>query len=463
MAEQAEAASEARAAPPTRIIVATALASALAPLNSTMLSVALSSIGATLHESESTLTRAIVTPYLVASIVMQAPGGKLGDLLGHRRALALGQTLFAIGAVLAVAAPNLVALTVARVAMATAGALVVPSAMALLRNELPLELRGRAFGAFGATMSLAAAVGPLLGGQLTSLFGWRSVFAVNLVVLPISMLLARGPAHAPTAPAKARAPIRFDWLGSVLLGVSLGAWVIGVGKGRAPNVALLGVGLVAFVAFVLHERRHATPVVDLSLLANLPFLSGGLIIALHNLAMYALLFELPTIAGIVLHADAHQTGPMLVSIMGPMVVFSLVAGRLTDALGPRTIAFVGTLSAAAGLSLLLFTPLDSMRSLVPGMVVVGAGLGLTTSPSQSASLGAVRPEQSGVAAGMMATLRYLGGIIGTLILSFVLVPTTDTAIAIAAHHAGLRVFLAATCLAIPFTWLLPAKVERRRT
>jgi MFS family permease len=460
VADHAEA-TGARPALPARVIAASALAAALAPLNATMLSVALSSIGVSLHESESTLTRAIVTPYLVASIIMQAPGGKLGDLLGHRRALALGQALFAVGSVVAMLAPNLVALALARVAMATAGALVLPSAMALLRNELPVESRGRAFGEFGAVLSLAAAVGPLVGGQLTSRFGWRSVFAVNLVVLLLSRVLARGSSHEGEAPAAPRAPAGFDGLGSVLLGVALAAWVLGVSRGRDPNLSLLGAGLAAFIAFVLHERRHANPVVDLSLLTNVPFLAGGVIIALHNLAMYALLFELPAVAGVVLRANAQQTGPMLVSIMGPMVVSSLVAGRLTDAIGPRLVASVGTLATAAGIALLLVTPLESMGSLTPGMLLAGAGLGLATSPSQSASLGVVRPEQSGSVAGLLSTLRFLGGIIGTLALSFVLVPTADASVAIAAHRAGLRIFLGAACLAIPFAWLLPARVKPR--
>ena len=238
--------------------------------------------------------------------------------------------------------------------------------------------------------------------------------------------------------------------------------MLGVGKGRAPNLGLLAAGLGLLVVFVLHERRHSSPVVDLSLLRNLPFVSGGIIIALHNLAMYALLFELPTVCGVVLHAGPHQTGPLLVAIMAPMVVFSLVAGRLTDAFGPRLIASLGTLSAAGGLAILLATPIDSMHALVPGMLVIGAGLGLTTSPSQSASMSAVRPDQSGVAAGMMATLRYLGGIVGTLILSIVLVPTAEASVAIASHHTGLTIFLGAACAAIPLAWLLPARVERRR-
>jgi EmrB/QacA subfamily drug resistance transporter len=445
---------------PTRVIVATALAAALAPLNSTMLSVALRDIGASLGETESTLTRALVTPYLVASVVMQAPGGKLGDLLGHRRALMLGQLVFAAGALVAVLAPGLAELAIARVAMASAGALIVPSAMALLRNELPPEVRGRAFGAFGATMSLAAAIGPLVGGQLTSALGWRSVFAVNLIVLPLSALLARGSHGA--AGAKRASSGGFDWLGSVLLGASLAAWVLGVGRGRAPNVGLLVAGLVLLVVFVLHERRHPSPVVELSLLKNAPFVAGGVMIALHNLAMYALLFELPAVCGIVLGASARQTGPLLVSIMGPMVIGSLVAGRLTDSLGARSVAAMGALVTAGGFGLLLATPMTAMMSLVPGLLVVGAGLGLSTSPTQSASMSAVPPESSGVAAGLMATLRYLGGIVGTLVLSIVLSDATDASAALAAHRTALMIFLGAACVAIPCAWALPVKARAAR-
>jgi MFS family permease len=443
-----------------RVVAATALASALTPLNSTMLSVALRPIGATFHTSEAVLTRALVTSYLVTSIVMQAPCGKIGDQLGHRRALHLGQVAFGVGAVLAVVAPSLVWVVIARVAMAAAGALIVPSAMALLRTELPPEMRGRAFGVFGATMALAAALGPLVGGQIEFAVGWRAVFAVNLVLLPLSAILAgRSSPHAEVRSRPVRP--RFDFAGTLLLAASLGSLVVGVGRGGAFNWPLLAGCPLLLAAFVAVERRHVAPVVDLSLLAEPVFVASGMLIALQNLAMYALLFELPTTCGIVLGAGANRTGGLLVAITAPMVVLAPVAGRLADAFGARKVALAGALLAALGVAVLLMTPLESMLSPVPGLVLAGAGLGLSGAPAQSAGMSAAPADRGGVAAGMMATMRYVGGVAGTLALGILMVHAESPALALAAHRRALAVFLVALVLAAVSALRLPGKAEAR--
>ena len=152
-------------------LLAAALAAALMPLNSTMIAVALPDISAEFDADPAVVTQALVTSYLVAAIVLQSPAGKLGDRLGHARMVVSGQVLVGAGALLGFLAPSLVSLTVARVLMAAGGAVLVPATVALLRHTLPPERRGRAFGAFGAVMALAAALGPLLGGALVDAFG----------------------------------------------------------------------------------------------------------------------------------------------------------------------------------------------------------------------------------------------------------------------------------------------------
>ena len=442
-----------------RVVAATALASGLAPLNSTMLTVALRPIGATFHASNAALTRALVTSYLVTSIVMQAPCGKIGDRLGHRHALRLGQLAFGFGAIVAVVSPSLVWLVIARVAMAAAGALVVPSAMALLRTELPAELRGRAFGVFGAAMALAAALGPLIGGQVAFAVGWRAVFAVNLVLLPISFVLA-GPTP-PKSLMRAPAPQpSFDFVGTALLAGGLGSLVVGVGRGGVLNLPFLAACPILLAAFVAVERRHPAPIVDLSLLQRPVFVASGLLIALQNLAMYALLFELPTTCGIVLGAETNRTGGLLVAITAPMVILAPIAGRLTDALGARKIAVLGATFAVLGVGVLLATPLRSLAAPVPGLILTGIGIGLSGAPAQSAGMSAAPADRGGVAAGMMATMRYLGGVAGTLVLGILLVQTESPEVALAAHRKALVVFLVSLVLATVCALLLPTKEDR---
>lgn len=439
---------------PRRLVAALALSSMLTPLNSTMLSVVLAPIGREFHPPEGLLTQVLVTSYLITSIVMQAPAGKLGDRLGHRTTLALGQGAFLVGSLAAFAAPSFVLLGVARVVMATGGALIVPSATALLRIELPPAKRGQAFGAFGASMALSAAIGPMLGGFITAHASWRATFLVNLLVLPVAALLARAP-HAASTSAKALRGFRFDATGSLLLGAALSTIVIGTRLAGHHRIIVIGAGLAIGLAFVVWELRHPEPVVDLSLLTHKAFLAGGLIIALHNLAMYGLLFELPGALDKVLGLGTHQTGPLLGALMVSMVIASPVAGRLSDRLGARLVAVTGCTVALMGIGALLVLPLESPRSAIPGLVLMGLGLGLSASPAQASAMGDVPPEVSGVAAALLATLRYLGGVTGIVILGFLWSNSDVPTVALMQHKQTLHYFSAALALALMCAMLLP--------
>ena len=184
-------------------LVAACLSASLMPLNSTMIAVAVPDISDEFGRDPALVTQALVTSYLIAAVVLQSPAGKVGDRIGHARMLAIGQVLVAAGALVGFLAPSLGLLIVARMLMAAGGAALVPSTLALLRHELPPERRGRAFGAFGATMALSAALGPVVGGELVQAFGWPSVFAANLPVLGVSVALAAFAGRVATEPGRA--------------------------------------------------------------------------------------------------------------------------------------------------------------------------------------------------------------------------------------------------------------------
>lgn len=305
-------------------------------------------------------------------------------------------------------------------------------------------------------MALSAAAGPLAGGQITAAVGFRGVFAVNLVLLPISALLAGAPARSQTAAPK-RAP--FDVGGTLLLGAALGALVLGVGRGGGTDGRLLAASASSFVALAWIERRAQAPIVDVTLLRRPVFVTSGLLIATQNLAMYAL-FELPAIAGIVLDADASSAGRLLVFVMAPMVVCSPLAGRLADSFGARRVAVAGAASALAGMVLLLATPLSSLAAPIPALLLVGAGFGLSGSPAQAAGMSAIPAEESGAAAGLMSTLRDLGGVAGTLVLGLVLPSTRERALVLSAHHAALRAFVVALACAFALPGSARPRVPR---
>lgn len=441
---------------PVRLLAAVALSVALAPLNSTMVAVALPEMARALQADSGVLRQALVTSYLLTNIVLQSLGGKLGDRLSHRRALGLGQLLFVVGAALAYVWPVLTALTVARVVMAAGGAIMVPSAAALIRTELPPEVRGRAFGAFGAVMGLSASIGPMVGGLLVGHFGWTSIFLANIPVLVLSAALAHiGAAERPGAMTPSAPRPRFDIVGSALLGASLMGLILGLEHGHLRWAAALGA--LGLVPFVLWERRAADPVIDFSLFKRRAFVSGSLIITIQNFAMYATLFELPQVAGRLFSVGPRDVGNTLLAMMGAMVVASPVAGRASDRFGARAVALSGCLLALGGMILLAARPLSALADAIPALMMLGAGLGLTSAPSQSAAMSDVPRDKSGMAAGLTSTMRYVGGVAGLTVLGLVLTDRPAGDVVLHEHTTAISIFCVSLLLTIGCAFILPGR------
>jgi EmrB/QacA subfamily drug resistance transporter len=434
------------------------LAASLSPLGSTMIAVALPSIGAELGVGSGSLTQWLVSSYLIVGIAAMSPGGRLGDRIGHRRGLVLGMTIYGIGSVVGFTVATLPSLAFARIAMAAGGAMTVPATMALLRNLVPIQKRPRAFGYFGSVMGTAAAIGPLVGGELTAQFGWRSVFIANIPVILLSYYLIRLTTKAEKRPARAAAPesTRFDILGSLLLGLGLTLLVVAA---QMPVSALLAPafgGAVLLVVFVWWERRVAEPVLDLRLFLQPTFTAASLIIGLQNLAMYSLLFQLPIFFEQVRAVEAGMIGRTIIAMMIAMIICSPLGGRASELVGARITAFVGTLTSLLGVYLLSdFQALQSPNDTLIGLILVGAGLGLSSAPSQAAAMSAVTRGNAGMAGGAVSTARYIGGVIGISALGYLL---RGGQAAADAHSSAAVVYLAALVLAALSALALPGRV-----
>jgi EmrB/QacA subfamily drug resistance transporter len=443
-----------------RLLVAVVLSAALAPLNSTMVAVALPEISRTLHADSGALRAGLVTSYLLTNLVLQSPGGKLGDRIGHRRALALGQLVFAVGAAFACLWPVLPVLSAARIVMAAGGAILVPSATALLRTELPKEVRARAFGVLGAVMALAAGTGPKLGGILVGRFGWTSIFLANVPVLLLSGALAHiGAPRTPAAAAPAAPRPRFDILGSVLLGVALSGIVLGCENAHLRFAAVLGV--LGFVPFVLWERRAADPVVDFSLFKRRTFMAVCLIIGFQHVALYAVFFELPQVAGRLFGVGPREVGSTLAALMAATVVASAISGRASERFGARLMVVIGCVLTLAGMVLLALRPLHALTDAIPALALLGAGLGLTSAPSQSEAMSDVPREKSGMAAGLALTMRYFGGVTGVTMLGFVLTDAPAPEVVLREHTTAVLVCCGPLIVALGCALALPRRDPAR--
>src|SRR6185436_2864307 len=171
------------------VLASAALGASLTPLNSTMVAVALPALSMEFRAPAATVTLFVITGYLIATIVSQMPAGSIADRVGYARALTWGRWIFGVGAAAGMLAPSLAFVVVGRLLMAAGGALIIPTAMALVRIAVPPERRSRAFGIMGSVMGGAAALGPALGSWMAQHFGWRSLFVISVPLLLLSWML----------------------------------------------------------------------------------------------------------------------------------------------------------------------------------------------------------------------------------------------------------------------------------
>jgi EmrB/QacA subfamily drug resistance transporter len=441
------------------VLVPVALGTMLAPLNSTMIAVALPEL---LEDFSRSLAWGswIVTSYLVAMAAVQPLGGSLGDRYGRRRLFLIGLTLFLAATVIAALSWSIEVLIAARTVQAIAGAMAIPNGTALVRSLIPPERRGRAFGNVGAAIAAAAGLGPPIGGILTAALGWRWIFAANLLLLAPALVLGwRLPADSP-APQRGR----FDLRGATLLTIGLVSLVLALTIWRLPGASLglaPAFGLFAAVAILVliwHAKRSPNPVLNLALLRARGFTPAVTNVLLSNLAMYTLLLSLPLfLAGWSTWGSA-QVGLLLAGLSLPTILLSPLGGRLSDRVGRRAPVVVGACLISLGiLPFLAIGPSWSWPLYLLPLILVGAGLGLSMAPVQATAIETAPSSQAGQAAGLFSTMRYLGSILGSSIMAAVLIGPTPPVENFRLLYTAL--FLSA-CGAIFASWRLPVWLKR---
>ena len=430
------------------------LSAMLVPLGSTMIAVALPSIGLEFSRTPGELTQWLVTSYLMINIIALGPGGKLGDHWGYGRTLRLGQWLFGAGCVLPIVFHYFEALVASRILMALGGAMMVPTVMAVFKITVPEEKRHRVFGYLGGMMGFAAALGPSLGGLLVQHFGWGAIFLMNLPPLLLSVFFSVGffkeVLHETPAVA-----FKFDWAGTLLMALALVCLVAGM----KDQSVLLVPALLLMATFIWWQAKTPQPLIDLKLFSNRPFAAGCAIVGLQNLGMYAVLFQLPYLLKLLYQWGPEQTGHTMTTFMVSMMVASMLGGRIAEAIGVRVTCVTGSLISVTGLLWLsMLTPEKPPLHIAGGLVLAGIGLGLVNGPSQSAAMGTVARTMSGIASGVISTCRYLGGVVGISVLTLLL-SAPASAQSLAPYHLALLVFAGSFFVAAMVALLLPAHLK----
>ena len=396
------------------ILITIALGGILAPLNSTMIAVALPRIMEA-FEAPLTSTGWLVTAYLIAMASLQPITGKLGDRLGRRHLILGGLIYFACASVGAATASHFWVLLFFRIQQAIAGAVLLPNGVALMREVVPENRRASRFGIVGSAMALSATAGPPLGGFLIAVADWHAIFYVNLAFILPALFLGRRvlPKHL-----KSQVDSPFDFRGTFLLGVVLmgAAGLLILDMADLWIYGLMGVFVVA-IYFFRYEWQHADPVLQLAFFRIRQFAAANGAVALSNLAMYSTMLAVPILLSRQNGWSSTQTGLVLTALMASSVIFAPIGGHLADRWGRRWPAFGGLLLFSFGLLPLALTGGEvSIVVLVSCLGVSGIGLGIAGAGIQTSAVEAVERQQAGAASGIYATSRYLGSIIGSSVL-----------------------------------------------
>ncbi|HEV7656192.1 MAG TPA: DHA2 family efflux MFS transporter permease subunit [Mycobacteriales bacterium] len=402
-------------------LVAVCLGTFMLLLDITIVNVALPDIQTALGASFSGL-QWVVDAYALTLAALLLTAGSLADLYGRRRLYVVGLAVFTLASLLCGVAGSTLILQLSRGLQGVGGAIMFSVSLALLADAFRGKERGTAFGVWGAITGLAVAIGPLLGGALTSGLSWRWIFLVNLPLGVIAIVIAA------TRVAESRAPRarRPDWVGFALFTLALASLVYGLiesnqrtfSDGRVLGFLIAAAVLMA--AFLVVEWRGRQPMFDLSLF-RLPTFTGGSVAAFGmSASIFALLLYLVLYVQDVLGYSALGTGLRLLVLSGGTLATSTLAGRLSSRVPVRLLIGPGLL--LVGIGLLLMRGLDATSSwthLIPGLIVAGAGIGMVNPPLASTAVGVVRPQQAGMASGINSTFRQVGiatgiALLGTL-------------------------------------------------
>ncbi len=394
---------------------ALAIFSFLLTLDDTALSVALPSVGRDLGLGLSGLEW-VVNAYTLALAVLLLAGGRLADALGNRRVFLWGLAVFSVASVAAGIAATGSLLIGARVLQGGGAALMMPAALAIISSTFPERQRGMAIGVWAGISAGGLAIGPLIGAALTESFGWGSIFLLNVPFGVLGLAFGRAILVESRPVSRKR---HFDLAGMSASAVTLFALVFALTEGMSygwTSPVVLGSFIAATVGagvFVRIEQRRREPLLELALFRSRNLSGANVVSLLSTAVMCGIFFFISLYLQVVRGYTAIGAGAAFLPMTLLICLVAPVAGRFSDRVGRRLPAAAGMVILAAGLWLLSGLGATSgLGALLPGLIVAGVGIGLTTAPVTAAALDFAPPDQAGVRAGILNTSRMIGLAIG---------------------------------------------------
>ena len=429
----------------TRVVLLTLAAGQfLMALDSSVMNVSIATVADDVGTTVTGIQGAI-TAYTLVMAMLMIPGGKVGALIGRKRAFMIGCAIYGCGSLTTALAPNLPVLLVGWAFLEGVGAsLILPAIVALVAGNFAVERRPSAYGLVAAAGAMAIAVGPLIGGVATTYFSWRWVFAGEVVLVLGILVLARRVVDA----APDRRP-RVDFVGAVLSALGLGIFVFGVLRsdqwgwfrpkpdapswlGVSPVVWLMLAGLFLIWVFLHWEARLIVrgrePLVDPALLGNKQ-LTGGLTMFLFQyLVQMGVFFVVPLYLSVALGLSALNTGARILPLSLTLLAAAILIPRLLPDVSPRRVVRLGILSMLVGaVALMAALDADAGAEIVTiPLLLIGLGMGALASQLGSVTVSAVPDEQSAEVGGIQNSVTNLGASIGTALAGSILIATLTT-------------------------------------
>ncbi|HYE84309.1 MAG TPA: MFS transporter [Clostridia bacterium] len=399
------------------IIVAVAVGTFMAALDTSVVNIALPNIS-TFFGAPLYIIEWVVMSYLLVISSLLLTYGRLGDMYGHKRIYVGGFVIFTAGSLLCSLAPNIFMLIIARVVQALGAGMMMSMGPAIITDFAPAQSRGKALGMNAIAVAVASTTGPVVGGFLTSHFGWQSIFYINLPVGIAGTLWA----YKIIPDTSKREAQSFDIKGALTIFLALICLLLPLsyteryGWGNIYIILSLIISILLFFFFVSIEKKVHYPMIDLSLFKSKLFTMSNISALINYMAQFSVMILMPFYLQQLKGLPPSEAGFMLIPMPVTTMIVAPISGALSDRFDSRYISSVGMGFISLGIFLLSRLSFDSPNIyIIMALTVTGLGSGLFQTPNNSAIMGSVPGNRRGIASSMLATMRNMGMVLGVAV------------------------------------------------
>jgi len=402
------------------IVLVISLGSFMAGLDGTIVNIALPTIGKAFDVSTVTVSW-VLNAYLIVLVSLLLFASRLGDIKGFRKLFLVGFAIFTLGSAMCGLAPSLDILIISRMLQAVGGAFIAALGAVMVTTYLSPSLRGQALGMVAMFTMLGAALGPVLGGFLTSALSWQFIFFVNLPVGILAILLGIYilPHSDPVTPNAS-----MDIPGVIIIFVALGTLILGLNMLTSPTpvngIAALVISAIFWGLFYIRERKTAEPLINLKLFKNRAFTLQNVNVTLTQIGLAGVMILMPFFLEMVKFVPTDNAGTILLALPIGMILTSPIAGRISDVIGTKKPIILGFVVSA--LALFLLSTLGSHSSIGHVEIylfLLGAGTGFAYAPLNSAVMGEAPVKDRGSTSGLIKMMSNLGSSLGVALVMLV--------------------------------------------